>query len=112
MGHLLINTPLEPKRQLSGLMDVFQFREHIVADYEQFTCRFTRIRADDSAGSVVLNRFVLTRGLNRHTSFNSRRSSWRIRFESIPIALMLVTRRYVSWRQHSILDAMQRKRVA
>lgn len=28
-------------------MDVFQFREHIVADYEQFTRSFTRIRADD-----------------------------------------------------------------
>lgn len=28
-------------------MDVFQFREHIVAEYEQFTRSFTRIRADD-----------------------------------------------------------------
>ncbi|MCS0590703.1 DEAD/DEAH box helicase [Massilia norwichensis] len=28
-------------------MDVFQFRERIVADYEQFTRSFTRIRADD-----------------------------------------------------------------
>ncbi|MFG7159728.1 DEAD/DEAH box helicase [Burkholderia pseudomallei] len=28
-------------------MDVFQFREHIVAEYEQFTRGFTRIRADD-----------------------------------------------------------------
>jgi len=28
-------------------MDVFQFREHIVSEYEQFTRSFTRIRADD-----------------------------------------------------------------
>lgn len=28
-------------------MDVFQFREHIVAEYEQFTRSFTRIKADD-----------------------------------------------------------------
>ncbi|KVZ44049.1 DEAD/DEAH box helicase [Burkholderia ubonensis] len=28
-------------------MDVFQFRQHIVAEYEQFTRSFTRIRADD-----------------------------------------------------------------
>ncbi|MGT2506877.1 DEAD/DEAH box helicase [Cupriavidus basilensis] len=28
-------------------MDVFQFREHIVAEYEQFTRSFTRIRASD-----------------------------------------------------------------
>ena len=28
-------------------MDVFQFREHIVTEYEQFTRSFTRIRADD-----------------------------------------------------------------
>jgi len=28
-------------------MDVFQFREHIVAEYEQFTRSFTRIRAGD-----------------------------------------------------------------
>jgi len=28
-------------------MDVFQFREHIIGEYEQFTRSFTRIRADD-----------------------------------------------------------------
>lgn len=28
-------------------MDVFQFREHIVTEYEEFTRSFTRIRADD-----------------------------------------------------------------
>ena len=28
-------------------MDVFEFREHIVSEYEQFTRSFTRIRADD-----------------------------------------------------------------
>jgi len=28
-------------------MDVFQFRQHIVAEYEQFTRSFTRIRAND-----------------------------------------------------------------
>lgn len=28
-------------------MDVFQFREHIVAEYEQFTRSFTRIKSDD-----------------------------------------------------------------
>ncbi|AUT67029.1 DEAD/DEAH box helicase [Paraburkholderia hospita] len=28
-------------------MDVFQFREHIVAEYKEFTRSFTRIRADD-----------------------------------------------------------------
>ena len=28
-------------------MDVFEFRQHIVTEYEQFTRSFTRIRADD-----------------------------------------------------------------
>lgn len=28
-------------------MDVFQFRQNIVAEYEQFTRSFTRIRAED-----------------------------------------------------------------
>jgi ATP-dependent helicase YprA (DUF1998 family) len=37
----------EPRITYGDKMDVFQFREHIVAEYEQFTRSFTRIRADD-----------------------------------------------------------------
>ena len=33
-------------------MDVFDFRDHVVGEYEQFTRSFTRIRADDIRGFV------------------------------------------------------------
>ena len=32
-----------------GTMDVFAFRQHVIADYERFSRSFSRIRADDIA---------------------------------------------------------------